>query len=348
MSTARVLLPVSESATLRLTVAEAVYNALEERGSVEFTVVYVPSLRTTREDRAAEIEEAEVLLDRVAAWIETDAGEDRERLRIEVRVIGVDANLYSPLDVANVLVDEIRANQIDTVVFDPGYDPGGGVNVLNPIERVIRESTAATVVEPSVEPAVRRPRFPRRADLRRYGLVFALSFVFYLVLAGQLTAFELVTGALTSAIVTATLGAISLWQPPALRYSPARAARALVYIPYLLVKIAQSNVSVARVILDPRLPIEPRVVRYHPAVFGPFPITTLANSITLTPGTLSMRIVDQELLVHTLTPAARADLIDGRLERAVRFLFFGRKSMRIPNPRERDDVEVIEPPEGER
>ncbi|MFW6152906.1 MAG: monovalent cation/H+ antiporter subunit E [Halobacteriota archaeon] len=348
MTYTRVLLPVSESATLRRTVAEAVYRAIEEPGSVEFTVVYVPSLRTTREDRSAELEAAEALLDRVEAWIETDAGEESERVRTEGHVVGVDANLYSPLDVAHVLVDEIRSTQADTVVFDPGYDPGGGVNVLNPIERVIRESTDATVVVPSVEPVVRRPRFPRRADLRRYGFVFAISFVFYLILAGGVTAFELVTGAITASIVTATLGAISLWQPPAYRYTPARAARAVVYIPYLLVMIAQSNISVARVILDPRLRIEPRVVRYHPAVFGPFPITTLANSITLTPGTLSMRVVDQELLVHTLTRSAREDLVDGRLERAVRFLFFGRKSTRIPSPLEREDVEVIEPPEGPR
>jgi multicomponent Na+:H+ antiporter subunit E len=46
----------------------------------------------------------------------------------------------------------------------------------------------------------------------------------------------------------------------------------------------------------------------------------LANSITLTPGTLTLDVVDDELVVHTLTEASKADLLEGSLARSVAFV----------------------------
>jgi len=66
-------------------------------------------------------------------------------------------------------------------------------------------------------------------------------------------------------------------------------------------------------------------------------VTTLANSITLTPGTLTVSVTDRAFTIHSLTAGARADLFDGGLERAVRFVFYGRESMAIATPRERGD-----------
>jgi multicomponent Na+:H+ antiporter subunit E len=65
------------------------------------------------------------------------------------------------------------------------------------------------------------------------------------------------------------------------------------------------------------------------------PVTTLANSITLTPGTLTIDVARQHFLVHALIPGAEDDLLEGTLERLVRFVFYGRESARIATPRER-------------
>jgi multicomponent Na+:H+ antiporter subunit E len=91
----------------------------------------------------------------------------------------------------------------------------------------------------------------------------------------------------------------------------------------------------AYVILHPSLPIDPSVVEYEGAVWGSLPSTTLANSITLTPGTLTIEVVESHFYVHALIPSARDGLLGGALERAVRFVFYGRSAMRIPTPEER-------------
>ena len=115
-------------------------------------------------------------------------------------------------------------------------------------------------------------------------------------------------------------------------------------MPYLLYEIIVSNLVVARVILDPRADIDPRLTKIRVFVGSGFPLTTLANSITLTPGTLTVKADDQELYVHSLVPFARDGLFDGALERWVRFVFYGREAARFPSPLDRGDTEVLQDP----
>ncbi|MFP4590264.1 MAG: monovalent cation/H+ antiporter subunit E [Halobacteriales archaeon] len=342
MSGPRILVPVAASDTLRRTVTVAVDRASEgdEPGTVR--AVFLPAFRADYASREAEIAQGRELLDRVALWIEEDAEARDVAVAVETDVLGAEFYPHTPPDVADVFLDEIETHAIDRVVFDARYDLGVGTNLLAPVERIL-EAEAGVAVEAVGVPERRSvPRLPRRGDLARYAVLFGLSFGFYLVLAGSIAPYELVTGLATAAAVTITMGGVTFWRAPSPRVTPLRLLRGAVYVPYLLVMIVQANLSVTRVILDPRASIEPSVVRLRPAVFGPFPLTTLANSITLTPGTLTMRVTGQDLLVHTLTVPAREDLIGGRLERAVRFVFYGRAGMRVPSPRERDDATVLE------
>jgi multicomponent Na+:H+ antiporter subunit E len=80
------------------------------------------------------------------------------------------------------------------------------------------------------------------------------------------------------------------------------------YVPWLLVEIVKANVAVTRIVLDPRLPIEPTVVRVRPPFAGDLAVTTLANSITLTPGTITLDVDEGDLIVHSLTPVSVEDL----------------------------------------
>lgn len=57
-----------------------------------------------------------------------------------------------------------------------------------------------------------------------------------------------------------------------------------------------ANVQVARLVLDPRLPIDPVVVRYEAPFSGDLAITTLGNSITLTPGTVTLDVAGRALV----------------------------------------------------
>jgi multicomponent Na+:H+ antiporter subunit E len=76
-------------------------------------------------------------------------------------------------------------------------------------------------------------------------------------------------------------------------------------------------------------------------------VTTLGNSITLTPGTLTVDVGRNGLDIHTLTGDAREDLAAGGLERAVRFVFYGRSGARISTPAERGSISAIDDTDAE-
>lgn len=87
---------------------------------------------------------------------------------------------------------------------------------------------------------------------------------------------------------------------------------ALTYWPWLVWEIVKSTRDVARIILDPRLPISPTLIRVRTSQKTAVGLATYANSITLTPGTISAAIspVDRTILVHALT----ADAAEGTAE----------------------------------
>jgi multicomponent Na+:H+ antiporter subunit E len=91
----------------------------------------------------------------------------------------------------------------------------------------------------------------------------------------------------------------------------------LLYIPWLLYEIAKANLHVARVILTPSLPIRPRVMRVRATQRSELGNVIFANSITLTPGTVSLDVRDGSILVHALTDESAAGLADGSMDARV-------------------------------
>lgn len=337
----RLLVPVSRSSTVRETVAYAVDDALSDgRGYVRFVYVHSPEVAAGDETEPVGTEPAEELLSRAEIWAAEDAGDRADDLTVETAHLGTDRYVFSPVDIADVLTADAEASDVDRIVLDPEYAPDVGLPILRPLKRELEASpfdvTEATVLRPT-----RRGPLLRGTTVLRVATLFGISFLFYLVLGGAFDAFDLLTGAVSATIVAVALSRVSLTRDPDWQ-SPLRVLRMVVYVPYLFWEIFKSNVQIAAVILDPRMPIDPRLVRVKPAVWGALPMTTLANSITLTPGTLTVRIEGRELLIHTLVPDARSGLFAGSLERAVRFVFYGRHAMRIPGIEERGDAELID------
>ncbi len=91
-----------------------------------------------------------------------------------------------------------------------------------------------------------------------------------------------------------------------------------VYWLWLDWQIVLSNVSVARKILSPRLAIEPRLITVEAGQKDDLDRVTYANSITLTPGTVSLKITGDTILVHALDEEYAADLEGGEMRRRVR------------------------------
>jgi multicomponent Na+:H+ antiporter subunit E len=74
---------------------------------------------------------------------------------------------------------------------------------------------------------------------------------------------------------------------------------------------------VARIVLDPRLPISPTLVRVKASQKSAVGVVTYANSITLTPGTVTVEIAQGEFVVHALTREGADSLQEGEMDRRV-------------------------------
>ena len=359
--TTRLCVPVQRSVTLRQTVGHAIELVLDAGSSAEnpdspstsagepsptVHFVFLASWRGDDPGTNADRSAAEELLEQVAVWARYDceeAGVDPEALDITTTVLGTGEYLFSPDDYANVIASYAADHDLTHVVVDPEYALVGQTTLAAPMELALKRA-GLTVTEAPVERPTSRTRFVGRTSVPRFAALFGTSFLFYQVLGGFSGLFDIVTGAITALIVAIALSSVSFYRDPTLNGSPLRVLRTLVYLPYLLYEIIISNLAVASVILDPRLPIDPRLTRIRVVVGSGFPLTMLCNSITLTPGTLTVKANDQELYVHSLLPFAREGLFDGGLERWVRFVFYGREAARFPSPRERGDTEVLQQP----
>ncbi len=96
--------------------------------------------------------------------------------------------------------------------------------------------------------------------------------------------------------------------------------RTPLYWLWLLKEILRSNIDIARLILDPRLPISPRVIKVKAHEQTELGKVIYANSITLTPGTVSVQVIDDEIIVHALTRETAQAVIEGEMDRRVQRL----------------------------
>lgn len=146
-------------------------------------------------------------------------------------------------------------------------------------------------------------------------ILFVLFYAFWLLMSGHYTPFLLATGAASSAAVVWLARRMDVadreGHPVHLGWP------ALLYWPWLVKEILKSAIDVSRVVLDPRLPASPTVVRFRPRQKTVVGLVTHANSITLTPGTLSVEVSPERFVVHGLTRAGAEGAVDSDMDRRV-------------------------------
>lgn len=91
----------------------------------------------------------------------------------------------------------------------------------------------------------------------------------------------------------------------------------IVYVPWLLLQIVKANLHVARVIWSPKMPLRRRVFSVPTSQASELGNAIYANSITLTPGTVSLDVRNGEILVHALTRDSQEGLETGEMDRRV-------------------------------
>lgn len=161
-------------------------------------------------------------------------------------------------------------------------------------------------------------RFTKRRAL--YALVL---FALWLLLSESLNPLHVVTG-LAAALVIVTLNT----RAPASSPYRVRGWRAALYVPWLLSRILLSGLHLSYLILHPRMPIQPRLFRHPTALGHEAGIVLLSNSITLTPGTITVEADDDSVLVHAMDGTSAEDVVSDRLERQVAEVFAPREGRR--------------------
>lgn len=152
----------------------------------------------------------------------------------------------------------------------------------------------------------------------------AALFAFWLLLSGHFDLFLVAAGAIT-AVVIALIGR-RIGYADAEGHPVELILPGLLYWPWLAKEIVKSTVDVARIILTPSLPIAPRMIVVEPTQKTAVGVVTYANSITLTPGTITAGVDrgDHRFVVHALTEASAEGVRSGDMDRRVT-LFAGKR-----------------------
>ena len=155
--------------------------------------------------------------------------------------------------------------------------------------------------------------------------LFIVSFIFWLLLTWDLSTANLVAGA-AAALLTALLFAKYFFHKVVKFIQPIRYFWFLVYLLIFIWECIKANFDVAYRVLHPAMPIKPGIVKVKLELQSDFARTMLANSITMTPGTISVDIVGDMLYVHWIyvssdDPEVYSQKIAGKFEKYIKKIF---------------------------
>ncbi len=137
-------------------------------------------------------------------------------------------------------------------------------------------------------------RIDRKRDL---SILFATLLLFWLLLNGSLALDVIIIGVLVAAVVSLlSYSGLSFFTE--LRWSPAALVAGFKYYGYFFRELLISNLQMARIVLSPSLPISPAIVKVRTRLKSRMGRLMLANSITLTPGTMTVDMDGEYLYIH--------------------------------------------------
>ena len=148
-------------------------------------------------------------------------------------------------------------------------------------------------------------------------------FSFWVFFSGKIDVMHLLMGLVSSlAIAIGSVDSESqTLSPKAAIRLPGRILRGFMYSIWLLGRIFTGALHVARIVLSPRMPIKPRFIKHKTTLKDEFGRVIFANSITLTPGTITADIEDGEFLIHQLDDESSADIRNRAIEKEIHRIF---------------------------
>ncbi len=174
------------------------------------------------------------------------------------------------------------------------------------------------------------PRITVRGQNRLFSIIlqFVVLFAFWLLLSGRYQAKYIIIGAISAALVTFLTNdlfyfALQRNELPGIKARQVllQIWRFLLYLPWLLLQIILANVQVAYLVLHPRMPIEPGLLLFRTKMRKGIAQVTLANSITLTPGTITASLEEGNYIIHNLKPPLASSLVEGTMQNRVAHVY---------------------------
>jgi multicomponent Na+:H+ antiporter subunit E len=155
--------------------------------------------------------------------------------------------------------------------------------------------------------------------------LFILTFLFWLLLTLELSLANLAVGAAAS-LITAILFGKYFFERTGKFLQPIRYFWFVIYLVVLVWECIKANIDVAYRVLHPRLPIKPGIVKVRLQLKSEFARAMLSNSITMTPGTIAVDIIGDDLFVHWIyvsseDPEAYTKQVAGRFEKYIKKTF---------------------------
>jgi len=165
-------------------------------------------------------------------------------------------------------------------------------------------------------------------------LQFAMLFVFWLVLSGRFQWKYIIIGAISAGTITfftkdyfySVLRKGEFSRIDIGRIT-SQMVKFLAYIPWLMFQIIVANIQVAYYVLHPRMPVKPGFLVFTTTMKKGMSRVTLANSITLTPGTITVSLDEDKYIIHSLEPSLSTLVVSGRMQQKV-----GRVFLEEPEP----------------
>ena len=154
-------------------------------------------------------------------------------------------------------------------------------------------------------------------------LTFSLLLAIWLVFSGRFDAMHLVLGVLSAGFVTYISS--DLWfsrRGKGIGTRISEGIKLFIYFAWLVWEVILANLHMLRLSLLPGAmrEIDPSVVKFHTKLKSEFARFLLANSITLTPGTITVKVLGDEFYIHSISKATSEGL-DGRMEEFIAWVF---------------------------
>ena len=160
--------------------------------------------------------------------------------------------------------------------------------------------------------------------LQFLNLWFTLMLI-WLIANGTLALDTVITGVVVSAVIALAFAAFARVYS-VVRWSPRVIFYYLIYLSVFFIELVKANLNVMRLVFSPRINIQPGIVEIKTSLKSPMGRLALANSITLTPGTLVVDIIGDSLFIHWINvsatdPVAATEEISSRFEKYLKVIY---------------------------